>query len=138
MIYGGVLVENPFYITNDKFITYFLNESSKALLSNFLENNVNSGIDFNVVILKGENELVNNITFSSVIDYREPSIPAGEEDNWYLLLSNDPSHFQLRSSGMVVFKDTTGQADTTWKLLFTDFTEEQCEGFNVPYTTLDI
>ena len=139
-MYKGLLV-NSIYDLHDLFLTYFVEGNAKDLITNYLADNVDKDVTFNVVILKHKDDtysLLREINFNAFIDYREPSIPAGEEDNWYLLLSNDPSHFQVRSSGMVVYKDSYGEADESCELLFTTFTEEQCNQFNVPYTTLDI
>lgn len=108
MIIKGLLLNISPNILIDNFVTIQATEEYSNLFTNFMENNVGiTELPFNVVILDKQNNnfsLIKDISYISKIEYKEPSEDAGEENNWYLLLSNDPLHFQLRSSGLIAFK----------------------------------
>lgn len=142
MIYNGILLNEPYYITSDKMFTFNFTEEQTNLIADFLQEHIEDVIPVHITILKNNNgnyEHIQDIEYiDTSITYREPYIPAGEEDYWYLLITNNPSHLQIRSSGMLVIKIKHSEADESTKILLTDFSQEQCEQYNIPYTEIEV
>ena len=128
----GAVSNKPYYISGDLFAEYKMNEELNNMMTNYLIENLGKNVELNLMFLDQKDddsyEYIGNLKYHATIQY-------DKTEDYYYIFTFSPLYLQIRSTNLLTYKPCFTENTV---VVFTNFSEEECNQYNVPYINIDI